>query len=387
MGQPAGDAAQAVRRAGLRPGLDRSFGCAEELTGLVVEQEPTAGSDLARNGMVTLYVAAPGNEPVDGDTDTAGLDSDAPPPASPAPVQVDVATSEGPTTPARARRRKPGHARRAAPAFDPPPAPAFPDPDSEAQPPTVPLAQPAVEQSWNWSPETFEQDGEQLADDTSDELDEPEFTHDEFVVHLDEVDDVLAGRAGPALWRRVYPRRRTIERRSDGHGARAWLGQHRLAAGAVGAALAAWAVVGVGSALDGHHTHTPTASASVVSKRPTGTHRAAAAKPAPALSSKRYTRRPDPRRLRALSHVHGTARRSGIGQHRHSSEKRSRLPSCQPKKWPCRRRPRRLRPVRARRRRQRRNRHKGACSPRELANQHKGGEASDGAHVQMGRRP
>lgn len=282
VGQPAGDAAQAVRRAGLRPGLDRSFGCAEELTGLVVAQEPTAGSDLARNGMVTLYVAAPGNEPVEGDTDAAGLDSDGPPPAPPAPAQVEVATSEGSSAPARARRRKPGHARRAAPAFDPPPAPVHPDPDLEAQPPTVPLAQPAVEQSWDWSPETFEQDGEQLADDTSDE---PEFTHDEFVVHLDEVDDVLAGRAGPALWRRVYPRRRTIGRRSAGHGARAWLGQHRLAAGAVGAALAAWAVVGVGSALDGHHTHTPTASASVVSKRPTGTHRAAAAKPAPALSS------------------------------------------------------------------------------------------------------
>src|SRR5665213_1481079 len=62
-GQPAGDAAQAVRRAGLRPGLERSFGCDASLVGLVVGQEPPAGSALARNGMVTLQVAAPGASP------------------------------------------------------------------------------------------------------------------------------------------------------------------------------------------------------------------------------------------------------------------------------------------------------------------------------------
>lgn len=286
VGQPAGDAAQAVRRAGLRPGLDRSFGCAEELTGLVVAQEPTAGSDLARNGMVTLYVAAPGNEPVDGDTDADGLDGDVPPPAPSAPMQAEIAQSEAPSAPARARRRKPGRARRAAPAFDPPPAPVPADRDSEVEPPTVALAQPAVEQRWDWSPETFEQDGERLDDDASDELGEHEFPHDEFVVHLDDVDDVLAGRRGPAVWRRAYPRRRTIGRRGDGRGARAWLDQHRLATGAVGAALAAWALVGVGSALDGNHTHTKAASASVVNERPAGTDRTAAAKRAPALSSK-----------------------------------------------------------------------------------------------------
>jgi hypothetical protein len=69
VGQPAGEAAQAVRRAGLRPGLDRSFGLEAELLGTVVAQEPLAGDDLARNGMVTLYVAAPGmaREDEDGD--------------------------------------------------------------------------------------------------------------------------------------------------------------------------------------------------------------------------------------------------------------------------------------------------------------------------------
>jgi uncharacterized iron-regulated membrane protein len=86
------------------------------------------------------------------------------------------------------------------------------------------------------------------------------------------------------VWRRAYPRRHTIGRRSGGRGVRAWLGEHRLAAGAVGIALVLWAVVGIASALDGHHTHTTTASAG--SQRPAGAHRTTAAKPAPALSSK-----------------------------------------------------------------------------------------------------
>lgn len=60
VGQPAAEAARAVRRVGLRPGLDRSFGCEPALTGLVIAQEPTGGEQLPRNGMVTLYVAAPG---------------------------------------------------------------------------------------------------------------------------------------------------------------------------------------------------------------------------------------------------------------------------------------------------------------------------------------
>src|SRR5664279_4447871 len=62
-GQLAGQAAQAVRRAGLKPGLERSFGFAPELRGQIVAQEPEVGSELARNGLVTLYVAAPGSAP------------------------------------------------------------------------------------------------------------------------------------------------------------------------------------------------------------------------------------------------------------------------------------------------------------------------------------
>ncbi len=61
VGQSAAHGAQAVRRAGLRPGLDRAFGNDPELTGTIVAQDPSAGSAVARNAKVTLYVAAPGS--------------------------------------------------------------------------------------------------------------------------------------------------------------------------------------------------------------------------------------------------------------------------------------------------------------------------------------
>ena len=59
VGEPAGRAAQAVRRSGLRPALERSFGYDTELVGSVVAQEPAAGGELARGGTLTLFVAAP----------------------------------------------------------------------------------------------------------------------------------------------------------------------------------------------------------------------------------------------------------------------------------------------------------------------------------------
>jgi hypothetical protein len=117
VGQPAGDAAQAVRRAGLRPGLDRLFGCAVELIGLVVAQDPTAGSSLARNGMVTLYVAAPGTEPTDDESDAARGGNDGPEPAL---AQTEADLAEAASTPVRLLRRKPGRAGRAAQAFEAP---------------------------------------------------------------------------------------------------------------------------------------------------------------------------------------------------------------------------------------------------------------------------
>jgi hypothetical protein len=256
VGQPAGDAAQAVRRAGLRPGLDRSFGCAEELIGLVVAQEPTAGSSMARNGMVTLYVAAPGSEPIDDETDAAQVEDGGPETAALA--QGEAEQADAASARARGRRRKPGRARRAAPVVDPPPAPAPPDRAPASELPTVVLAQPAVEPPRELQPEPGEPDGEPLGDEAPEDAREDALSDDEFVVH---VEDVLAGRSGPARWRGVYPRRRATRALGAGRGVRAWLREHRLAGTAVGVAVLLWAIVGFASALDGQHSHTPARSA------------------------------------------------------------------------------------------------------------------------------
>jgi hypothetical protein len=281
VGQPAGDAAQAVRRAGLRPGLDRSFGCAEELIGLVVAQEPTAGSSMARNGMVTLYVAAPGSEPIDDDTEAARVESGGPEPAALASAEAEQV--EAASAPARVRRRKRGRARRAAPVVDASPAPAPPDRASASELPTVVLARPAVEPPWEFQPEPGEPDGEPLGDEAPEELGEEAAADEEFVVH---VEDVLAGRSGPVRWRGVYPRRRALRELGAGRGVRGWLGEHRLAGAAVGAAILLWAIVGFASALDGQHSHTPDASAITRGDRPATRHRTQASKPAPAPSSR-----------------------------------------------------------------------------------------------------
>jgi hypothetical protein len=281
VGQPAGDAAQAVRRAGLRPGLDRSFGCAEELIGLVVAQEPTAGSSLARNGMVTLYVAAPGSEPIDEGTDAAQVESGGPEPVAGAFVEAEQA--ETASAPARVRRRKRGRARRAAPVVDAPPAPAPADRASASEPPTVVLAQPAVGVPSGWQPEPGGLDGEPLDDEAPGELGEEAAADEEFVVH---VEDVLAGRSGPVRWRGVYPRRGALRELGAGRGVRAWLREHRLAGSAVGAAVLLWAIVGFASALDGQHSHTPARSEITRSGRPATRRRMQASKRALAPSSR-----------------------------------------------------------------------------------------------------
>jgi hypothetical protein len=278
VGQPAGDAAQAVRRAGLRPGLDRSFGCAEELIGLVVAQEPTAGSSMARNGMVTLYVAAPGTEPIDEGTDAAQVETGGLEPAS-----VEVEQADAASAPARVRRRKRGRARRAAPVIGASPAPAPPDRASPSKPPTVVLAQPAVEPPSEWQPEPGGPDGESLGDEAPEELGEEAAADEEFVVH---VEDVLAGRSGPVSWRGVYPRPRALRELGAGRGVRGWLRAHRLAGAAVGAAILLWAIVGFASALDGQHSHPPDASAITRGDRAATRHPTQALKRAPAPSTR-----------------------------------------------------------------------------------------------------
>jgi hypothetical protein len=266
VGQAAADAAQAVRRAGLRPGLDRSFGCEAELIGLIVAQEPAAGSEQARNGMVTLYVAAPGNAPVGQDTDAPETLGDPPASASAAAARADVAQADAPSAPARARRpRKPGRAVRVEQVFDPPPAPVPVDQGGagEAQAPTAPLP-PA--QTWGSPGDTYAPDIEEPCEGVFDERGEDELSHEEFVVHMD---DVFAGRAGgPPAWRRVYPRRRTAGALGGGRGVRARLAEHPWLVRAVGGMLAVWAVVGVAAALAGHPTSTKHAHvASTVAQR------------------------------------------------------------------------------------------------------------------------
>jgi hypothetical protein len=281
VGQPAGDAAQAVRRAGLRPGLDRSFGCAEELIGLVVAQEPTAGSSLARNGMVTLYVAAPGSEPSDEGTGAAQVGSGGLEPVAVASVEAEQADAA--SAPARVRRRKRGHARRAAPVVNASPAPAPPDRASASELPTVLLAQAAVEPPSEWQPEPGGPHGEPLGDEAPEELGEEAAADEEFVVH---VEDVLAGRSGPVRWRGVYPRPRALRELGAGRSVRGWLRAHRLAGAAVGAAMLLWAIVGFASALDGQHSHPPDASAITRGDRAATRHPTQASKRAPAPSTR-----------------------------------------------------------------------------------------------------
>jgi hypothetical protein len=106
VGQLAASAVQAVRRAGLRPGLDRSFGCEADLIGLTVAQDPPAGCEITRNGIVTLYVAAPGAaaEPDGQSADRAEVPTEET-------MQVAPPASEGVDALAVGRRRrKPGRA-------------------------------------------------------------------------------------------------------------------------------------------------------------------------------------------------------------------------------------------------------------------------------------
>jgi hypothetical protein len=112
VGQTAGHAAQTIRRSGLRPALERSLGCEPELIGQIVAQEPSPGSELGRNAMVTLYVGAPGA--------AAGEESPDPPPApsvegvASAVAMASVVVSEDRAEeayPKVRRRRKPGLAQ------------------------------------------------------------------------------------------------------------------------------------------------------------------------------------------------------------------------------------------------------------------------------------
>jgi len=324
VGQLAAEAAQAVRRAGLRPGLDRSFGCEPELTGLVVAQEPVAGEELARNGMVTLYVGAPGNMPLDDRTGTSEALDEAPSPATVAPVQAEAAWAESVSARPRARRRrKPRLAGHAGPVLDVAPAPVPPgrrqDEDGEA--PLTPVAQfdPAPMRGAPGEPCPPDHGG--IEEGALGEPGEDELWREELIVHAD---DVFAGRAGgPFAWRRVYPRKRTAGVLGGGGSVRARLAEHPWLVKIAGVALLAWATVGVATTLDGHHARTPIASVITAVNHPTYRHTVGVRDRMPAPRPKPVRPVPRTRRIHAPT-------RYGAPPHRSPAPAPVRTPAAPP---------------------------------------------------------
>jgi PASTA domain len=296
VGQRAAEAAQAVRCAGLKPGLDRSFGGSAELFGQVVAQEPPVGGELARNGLVTLYVAAPG-------AGQAGEDAAAQPMASRSPTETPPMLAPEPTEPASPRatgprlRRKTGRARRAAPLFDVPPAATPQAEDERGEPP-----QPTEEEAQERERPTECVPSRALAPESPQEQSTEELTAEEFVV---QADDVFAGRARGALpaWRRVYPRRSSSRLRSR-------LAEHPWLVRTALALLALWLVVGVASALTAHrasdHGASPVQPSAKTPRSPAGAVRAAAV-PEPRISPP--PRRRSTRAKAPIRHRRATRRR------------------------------------------------------------------------------
>jgi PASTA domain len=237
VGQRAEDAAKDVRQAGLRPGLERSFGCAEELRGLVVAQDPTPGSSLGRNSLVTLHIAAPGIDPTGADTDTGSVE-----PSTSLPRHSEDQRRTSGT--GSARRRKPG-ARRATsgrddpapPPFRPVPAPRSASGERDAASIPTPLLKPLRESE---STECLASEG------SLDALEERECdaaARDEFVVSAE---DLFAGRD---RWRWAYSRTSALRRRGVSRGR---LGGHRRLTVAVSVGVAAWLLVALSSVIGGH---------------------------------------------------------------------------------------------------------------------------------------
>jgi hypothetical protein len=226
VGELANEAAQAVRRAGLKPGLERSFGCEAELTGRIVAQEPEPGAELVRNGLVTLFVAAPGPSE---ETELAAEHAVLEPREQEQPTRALAHARPTSQSDALPRRRKPGRLAPAA-VLDIPPAPRIPG----APPPAV-------------------EDYEAFAQ--HDPLEEPGGASEEYVIAA----DALFASGGPHMGR--WPARMPI----------AWLGRRlrnspKLLRAAL-APLALWLLVAGGAALFAHGsrrsplTHSPAARA------------------------------------------------------------------------------------------------------------------------------
>lgn len=256
VGQPAAEAAQAVRRAGLRPGLDRSLGCDANLVGLIVAQDPPAGGELARNAMVTLYVAAPGPA-LTQETAEPDIHRDDQPARFLIAAEAELGQTDAAPPQESARRpRKPRLAAGArTEAFEPPSEPKAPIQQSAGRE-EPPLGQEPTAPRWDVQPYAEEPRSHAFQEAVLPETGEQELPHEEFTVHRE---DVFAGRAGelPA-WRRVYPRKgvaATLRRPL------AWAAAHPVLATTTCAMLIVWAAIAVMSTLAGRPSHTPSASA------------------------------------------------------------------------------------------------------------------------------
>ena len=227
VGASAIHAARAIRRAGLRPGLERTDGCEPELIGRVIAQKPSAGGELARNAMVTLYVGAPaGAPPDDGDAD-----------ALPQWPQLEPAGSglESPSaTQDPERERGPEGLRRSKPALAHPsqrpletrPAPIRAD---RAQPLREPASAAPTDGRQLLTEGDVRRRQHSPESETYRQEDAPELWRDELLACAH---DVLSGRTGGPR-RRVYPARRALGaagpsgealgRDGNGHERRRWL--------------------------------------------------------------------------------------------------------------------------------------------------------------------
>lgn len=208
VGQSAGEAAQAIRRAGLRPGLERCFGFGEQQTGLVVEQDPPAGAELARNGLVRIYVAAPGGDADHEQEEDREAASTVEFAAEAGSVELDAQPADG-------------------------------DP-SELDEPAV---EPETEQDWQLADAAGEREADCAADERS-----PRAPSEEQLLALAE--RVFAERAACAQRPRAWPTRRLL---AAGRRRLAGWRRRSVLVRCAWAMLALWLAVGVLAALLGGH--------------------------------------------------------------------------------------------------------------------------------------
>jgi hypothetical protein len=280
VGQPAAAAAQAVRRTGLRPGLERSYGCSLDEQGLIVAQDPACGSDLARGSMVSLYVAAPGPA-----ADTEGdLDGGQAAPAGPG-VQAAEAggqarTAPAPGSPARRRKSRPASAGQRElfrPASDPQPQ----------------LGGDALPQERRQPAEPGAAEPEEPLDSAGAAGAEELEPFDE--ARLTQTEELFARRTGRAPgWRRarVPGGRRRMTRAARGH---------PVLAGVTSAALATWICVAGVTAFASPSGRAAAGSGHSVRAASRPPRRAASAN-TPAAGAPRRHARPEPRREMTRRH-------------------------------------------------------------------------------------